>query len=87
MSCEPRFNFFEDELPESDPRAYDCLYCKDCRHMVHAGNNETMMAWLDTGIGAVCLECVVKRYKSEIPQATNQWSFDDLAFTTTEDTQ
>ena len=80
MTWEPRFNHFEDCLPDDDPRAYDCLYCQDCKHMVHAGNNETMMTWLDTGIGAVCLGCVWKRHESKIDPLTFHWSFDDLSY-------
>lgn len=79
MSREPRFHSFDDCLPEDDSRAYDTLYCQDCRQIVHASNNETMRAWFDTGIGPVCLACVYKRHESEIDPTTNQWLYDDLA--------
>jgi len=79
MSCEPRFHFFEDCLPESDIRAYQSIMCVDCNDMVHAGNNETMNAWFDTALGAICISCFTDRYKSVV-SITNHWSFDDLAF-------
>jgi hypothetical protein len=78
MSCEPQFHFFEDCLPELDIRAYQTIMCVDCTDMVHAGNNETMQAWFDTVIGAVCLECFTKRYQSNPEAPTWHWSFDDL---------
>ncbi len=75
---EPRFNYFEDCLPESDPRAYQSIQCVDCTGLVHAGNNETMDAWFDTVIGAVCLECFTKRYQSNADAPTFHWSFDNF---------
>ena len=79
MSCEPRFNYFEDCLPDSDPRAEKSLFCFDCNRMVHAGNNETMDAWFDTALGAICLHCFMKRF--DAPYVSNmEEAFEQLAF-------
>jgi hypothetical protein len=75
---EPRFHFFEDCLPESDTRSYECIWCVDCVDLVHAGNNETMQAWFDSVIGAICLDCFTNRYRSNADAPTFHWSFDDL---------
>ena len=75
---EPRFHFFEDFLPESDIRAYQSIGCVDCNVLVHSGHNETMQAWFDTVIGAVCLECFTKRYQSNPEPPLWHWSFDSL---------
>ena len=80
MTTELRFHSFEDCLPEEDTRAFTSLHCKDCRDIVHAGNNETMTAWFDTALGPVCLGCVYKRHESKIDPITCHWLYDDLGF-------
>lgn len=49
-----------DMLPEDHPLAYKTLICTTCRNMVHAGNNECMRTWVETGNGPYCIECFVK---------------------------
>lgn len=51
-----------DVLPEDHPQAYDTLYCTGCREMVHAGNNECMQIWVETGKGPYCVMCFVEHY-------------------------
>lgn len=47
-----------DVLPEKHPLAYKSVYCAKCRTMVHAGNNECMMTWIECGISDNwCLSC------------------------------
>lgn len=75
--AEPVFHFFDDCLPETDQRAYDSIYCRDCSELVHAGNNETMTAWFDTGIGEICLGCVYRRYET-FPSVGEAWGMDEL---------
>ena len=50
-----------DELPEGHPLAYDQVECLDCGVLVHAGNNECMQTWIETGMGNFCTECFFKR--------------------------
>ena len=56
-STEPIFHHFDDCFPDDHKLAYETTYCVNCHGMVHCGNNETMQAWFETGIGAVCLTC------------------------------
>jgi hypothetical protein len=48
----------EDELPAHHPLAFQFVYCLSCREMVHAGNNECMRTWVETGKGPYCIECL-----------------------------
>ena len=77
MNLEPKFHFFEDCLPDNDPRSQTTIYCRDCVRMVHCENNETMNAWFDTGIGEICLDCFYKRNDTE-PSLEEPWAFDEL---------
>ncbi len=71
-SIEPIFHCFDDCFPDDHKLAWETIYCVNCREMVHCGNNETMQAWFETGVGAVCLTCFWLSYwKSfEIGNAT-----------------
>lgn len=77
MSLEPKFHFFEDCLPDDDPRAYTIIDCQDCSKMVHCPNNETMVAWFDTGVGVICLDCFYSRYNVD-PSLGEPWEFEAL---------
>ena len=58
QSCEPKFHSFDDcFIDENHPLAWESQYCQVCMTMVHAGNNETMTAWFETNMGAVCMLC------------------------------
>lgn len=56
---EPKIHsHIEDELPEDHPLAYESVWCDgDCGRLVHAGNNECMRTWVETGRGNLCLWC------------------------------
>lgn len=54
-----KLHYWEDCLPDDDPRCNDSLKCYACQGLVHAFNNETMQPWLDTPKGPVCLDCLV----------------------------
>ena len=56
-SIEPIFHYFDDCFPDDHKLAWETIYCVNCREMVHCGNNETMQAWFETGVGALCLTC------------------------------
>lgn len=47
----------EDALPNAHPLAFEDVFCKRCGEMLHAGNNECMQAWVETGKGNYCVEC------------------------------
>ncbi len=46
-----------DELPSDHPLAREQVYCRRCRALVHAFNNECMQTWVETGKGPYCLAC------------------------------
>jgi len=72
--AEPIFHFFDDCLPDSHPLLVSqSLHCVDCKMMLHC-NNKVMTAWLETGIGVICLQCFTKRYTEQ----DNVWTFDEL---------
>jgi hypothetical protein len=72
--AEPIFHFFDDSLPDDHYLLqFQSLHCLDCQTMVHC-NNEVMTAWLETGIGIMCLQCFTKRYTEQ----DNVWTFDEL---------
>lgn len=50
----------EDCLPDGHPLAGTTIGCVVCSMMVHAVNNECMATWVETGMGAYCIECFVK---------------------------
>lgn len=56
-----------DGLPEDHPLAYETLYCVTCREMLHAGNNECMQTWVETGKGPYCIEDFVEAIKDVQP--------------------
>ena len=47
----------EDGLPDDHRLAWECVHCNVCACMVHAGNNECMSTWVETGKGAYCIKC------------------------------
>lgn len=47
----------EDLLPDAHPLAFQSVGCRDCQVLVHAGNNECMRTWVETGRGSYCLAC------------------------------
>lgn len=47
----------EDVLDDKHPLAFETIYCKGCKCMVHAVNNECMQRWVETGRGNYCLWC------------------------------
>jgi hypothetical protein len=55
----------EDTLDDAHPLAWTTIYCDDCSEMIHAGNNECMDAWVETGKGNFCLSCFAKRYATD----------------------
>lgn len=48
-----------DWLPADHPLAYERVVCVKCGTLVHAFNNETMMAWFETGQGPICVDCMI----------------------------
>ena len=72
--AEPIFHFFDDSLPDNHYLLqFQSLHCLDCQTMVHC-INEVMTAWLETGIGIMCLQCFTKRYTEQ----DSVWTFDEL---------
>ena len=58
MAKEPLIHsHIEDGLSDDHPWADQTVYCNDCQIMVHAGNNECMTTWVETGKGAYCIDC------------------------------
>lgn len=49
-----------DYLPFGHPLACEQVTCGACGVLVHAGNNECMQTWVETGKGAYCLACFTK---------------------------
>lgn len=49
-----------DGLPDNHPLAYTQIHCRACQIPVHAGNNECMQTWVETGRGPHCLPCFAK---------------------------
>lgn len=56
---EPRIHsHITDCLPDDHPLAYRTVYCGACKIvMLHAGNNECMRTWVETGVGNFCVTC------------------------------
>jgi hypothetical protein len=46
-----------DMLPDEHPLAWKHVACQRCNVLVHAGNNECMQTWVETGKGPYCLPC------------------------------
>jgi len=46
-----------DCLPDDHPLARTNVHCVACSRLVHAFNNETMTTWVESGLGAFCLQC------------------------------
>lgn len=67
-TVEPIFHCFDDCFPDDHKLAWETLYCVNCKEMVHAGNNETMRAWFETGIGPLCLSCFWQSYRLQYVQ-------------------
>lgn len=56
---EPRIHsHITDVFPDDHPLAYKNFGCEhlDCDALLHAGNNECMQTWIETGIGNFCVE-------------------------------
>jgi hypothetical protein len=65
---EPRiWSHITDVLPDGHPLAHVTVYCAACREMVHAGNNECMQTWVETGRGPHCLPCFVDAVRGAEP--------------------
>jgi hypothetical protein len=47
----------EDGLPDDHLQAWQQVRCNVCWALVHAGNNECMSTWVETGEGAFCIKC------------------------------
>ena len=47
----------EDGLPNEHPLTFKSVYCPICGEMLHAGNNECMQTWVETGRGNFCIPC------------------------------
>jgi len=76
-SCEPKFHCFDDCFINDDhPLAWKSQYCQVCMTMCHAGNNETMTAWFETNMGAVCMLCFYDAF-----MAKSDKFFDTLSLT------
>lgn len=54
-----------DGLPEDHYLAQVSTYCKLCKQMVHAFNNECMEPWAETGKGNFCMPCFLKVTQGE----------------------
>lgn len=66
MSNEPILHsHIDDGLPQNHPLADDNVHCVICGDMVHAGNNECMQTWVETGKGPHCLKCFVDAQRAE----------------------
>ncbi len=46
----------EDGLPNDHLLAWEGVSCVVCGVLLHAGNNECMQTWVETGRGAYCLK-------------------------------
>ena len=57
-----------DCLPDNHSLAYQQFNCIDCHTLIHAGNNECMETWVETGVGNLCLSCFTARPESDILQ-------------------
>lgn len=59
---EPRIHsHITDALPSGHPLAFTQVHCQICHVLVHAGNNECMQTWVETGQGDHCLACFTKQ--------------------------
>lgn len=54
---EPKIHFLNDDLLDDHEYAFETLYCKNCKEMIHAGNNELMQTWVQSHKGNYCLTC------------------------------
>jgi hypothetical protein len=52
--------FITDSLPDDDPRAWQSIYCTDCKMLVYSSPKETRHAWADTESGPLCLVCLLR---------------------------
>jgi hypothetical protein len=59
---EPVFHCFEDELPDGHSLKGQNLYCVDCAELLACNYGEYMQAWLETGLGTMCLDCFATRH-------------------------
>lgn len=55
---EPKIHsHIEDCLDDDHPLAFEQVRCAKCGELVHAGNNECMQTWVETGQGNYCVVC------------------------------
>ena len=60
--AEPQIHsHIEDGLPDSHALAFESVGCETCGAMLHAGNNECMQTWVETGLGPFCAKCFLQR--------------------------
>lgn len=71
-----------DSLPESHPLAYESIGCKICNETLHAGNNECMQTWIETGKGNFCFSCFIETLKKECKERDRD---DEFALSVIED--
>lgn len=62
---EPLLHYFDNELPHDHPLAFKDLHCPGCGGHLHSEENEFLCAWLETGLGAWCLPCVVEQCEED----------------------
>lgn len=57
---EPKiWGFVNDFLPNDHKLAWECLHCSKCSCLIHAGYNEVMSTWIETGKGNYCIKCFI----------------------------
>lgn len=49
-----------DSLLDEHYLAYTHVLCHGCGGLLHAGNNECMQTWVETGKGNFCLPCFAR---------------------------
>ena len=47
----------DDMLPHEHPLAYKHFGCAICDELIHAGNNECMLTWVEADWGNYCIAC------------------------------
>lgn len=62
---EPRLHTaLTDVIPDDHPWAWKSVFCVWCGQMVHGIPNECMDNWAETGLGPLCLSCLVESLNS-----------------------
>lgn len=61
MNDEPQIHsHYEDSLPDDHKWAFKTLYCPTCSKMLHCGNNECMITWVEWFDCFSCFKCFVQ---------------------------